>query len=101
VSLSRPTETVLPLAGTPVEFGHNMPDMITVTVDDDHVARIQEIADQLRAAGMQIGQVLPEIGVITGAAMTSVKPAISALPGVAAVTYERSFQLPPPDSDIQ
>jgi hypothetical protein len=53
------------------------------------------------AAGMQIGQVLPEIGVITGAAVTSVKLAISALPGVAAVRYEQSFQLPPPDSDIQ
>jgi hypothetical protein len=33
-----------------------MADIITVTADDDHVARIHEIADQLPAVGMQVGQ---------------------------------------------
>ncbi|GAB3848565.1 hypothetical protein [Dactylosporangium cerinum] len=39
---------------------------ITVTVEDAHRERIEAVADQLRAAGMQIGQVHPTIGVIIG-----------------------------------
>lgn len=78
-----------------------MHDRITVTVHDDHLERIEELADKLRAAGMQVDQVLPAVGAITGSATESARPVIAALPGVAAVEDEHRFRAPPPDSDIQ
>jgi hypothetical protein len=78
-----------------------MPKNITVTVDDDHLSGIEGIADQLRAAGMQIHQVLDSVGVITGEVTDAVRPAISEVPGVAEVVDQHLFQLPPPDAEIQ
>ncbi len=78
-----------------------MPDSITVTVDDDHVGRIDDLANQLRAAGMQVHQVLGVVGIITGAVTDAARPAIAQVPGVASVENQQGFQLPPPDSDIQ
>lgn len=78
-----------------------MPDSITVTVDDDHLDGIEGLADQLRAAGMQVHQVLGTIGIITGEVTDAQRPAVARVPGVAAVEDQQVFQLPPPDSDIQ
>jgi hypothetical protein len=74
---------------------------ITVTVADDHASRIHDVADRLRAAGMRVDQVLGAAGVITGSVPGPRRPAIEALPGVAAVEDERSFQIAPPDADVQ
>ncbi|MGH3788775.1 MAG: hypothetical protein ACRDRG_20000 [Pseudonocardiaceae bacterium] len=78
-----------------------MSDSITITVDDDHVGRINDLANQLRAAGMQVHQVLGAAGIITGAVPDAQRPAIAQVPGVASVENQQEFQLPPPDSDIQ
>ena len=43
-----------------------MPDSITITVRDDHLSRIDELADQLCAAGMRVRHVLSTVGIITG-----------------------------------
>ena len=74
---------------------------ITVTVHDDHLGRIEALADQLRAAGMQVDQVLSSIGIITGEVTDAQRRAIAGLPGVAAVENQQEYQLPPPDADIQ
>lgn len=78
-----------------------MSDSITITVDDDHVGRINDVANQLRDAGMQVHQVLGSAGIITGAVTDAQRPAIAQVPGVASVENQQEFQLPPPDSDIQ
>lgn len=39
---------------------------VTVTVADDHVAQTGAVAEQLRAAGMNVEQVLDAVGMITG-----------------------------------
>ena len=78
-----------------------MPNSITVTVDDDHLGRIEDVADQLRASGVQIHQVLGSVGIITGEVTDAQRPAIAQVPGVASVEDQQAFQLPPPDSDIQ
>ncbi len=78
-----------------------MADRITVTVHDDQLAPIDELADRLRQAGMQVDQVLHPVGVITGSVPAAQRSAIDGMPGVAAIEDERSFQLPPPDVDIQ
>jgi hypothetical protein len=78
-----------------------MSDRVTVTVQHDHVGHIDELADQLRVAGMQVDQVLRSVGVITGSVKKSQRPSVELVPGVAAVEDETSFQLAPPDADIQ
>jgi hypothetical protein len=78
-----------------------MSDRITVTIHDDHLANIDEIVDQLRAAKMQVDQVLRPLGVITGSIVRSRRSLLDAVPGVAAVEDETSFQLPPPDAEVQ
>jgi hypothetical protein len=78
-----------------------MSDKVTVTVHDDQLAHIDELADQLRAAGMRVDQVLHPVGVITGSVPSTRRAMIEAVPGVAAVEDETTFQLPPPDAEIQ
>jgi hypothetical protein len=78
-----------------------MDDRVTVTVHDDQLPRIDELADRLRAAGMRIDQVLHPVGVITGSVPSAQRAMIQAMPGVAAVEAETTFQLPPPDAEIQ
>jgi len=80
---------------------YQMSKSITVTVHDDHLDRIDAIADQLRAAGMQVDQVLSSTGIITGEVADTQRQTIAGLPGVAAVENEQEFQLPPPDAGIQ
>ncbi|MDQ4104006.1 MAG: ketohydroxyglutarate aldolase [Actinomycetota bacterium] len=64
------------------------------------MGRINDLAN-LRAAGMQVHQVLGSAGIITGAVTDAQRPAITQVPGVASVETQQEFQLPPPDSDIQ
>jgi hypothetical protein len=78
-----------------------MVDRVTVTVRDDQVSHIDELAERLRVAGMQVDQVLPAVGVITGSVARSGRPSIEQVPGVAAVEDETSFRLAPPDADVQ
>jgi hypothetical protein len=74
---------------------------ITVTVDDAHLDKIDELAAQLRDSGMQIDQVLNEVGVISGSAPYDRRQDLWAVPGVESIEGVRTYQLPPPDSAIQ
>lgn len=78
-----------------------MTSRITVTIDDDHVPRANEVADQLRAAGMTVEQVLGTVGIITGSVDAGQRASLEAVPGVAAVEEETTFQIAPPDAEIQ
>jgi hypothetical protein len=78
-----------------------MSDRITVTANDDHVGRIDDLAERLRAAGMRVDQVLRQVGVITGSVDRSRRAAITSVPGVAVVEDDEPVQLAPPDADIQ
>lgn len=79
-----------------------MSEQVSVSVDDEHVARIEEVADRCRAAGMHVQQVLAPIGVITGSIDTGdLRTALGAVLGVAAVEPQRTFRLPPPGSPVQ
>jgi len=78
-----------------------MVDHVTVTVADSHAGVIDEVAAQLRQAGMDVEQVLGTLGVITGSIDDALIAAIEALPGVGAVEQQASFQIPPPDAELQ
>lgn len=74
---------------------------ITVTVDDAHLDKIEELAAQLRDSGMQVDQVLNEVGVISGSAPYECRHDLCAVPGVESVEGARAFQLPQPESSVQ
>jgi hypothetical protein len=78
-----------------------MSERVTVTIDDKHLGRLDDIADRLQGAGMQVEQVLQPIGIITGSVSPTQRHSLEDVPGVAAVEGESSFQLAPPDADVQ
>ena len=72
-----------------------------MTVDDDHVGDVNGVAEQLKGAGMNVDQVLDAMGIITGSVPADRRGALEQMPGVAAVEAEQTFQIAPPDADIQ
>ena len=74
---------------------------VSVSVDDDHLDKIGEVAAELRTKGMQVDQVLKEVGVISGSVPEDMRQALEAVSGVEAVEEAKNFQIPPSDSDIQ
>jgi hypothetical protein len=75
-----------------------VPEKVTISVADDAIDRIDEVVAALESGGLQVDQVLRPLGVITGSADTR---HVQALGGVASVEPQRTFRLPPPDSDVQ
>ncbi|MGV9714020.1 hypothetical protein ACWDTI_25560 [Gordonia sp. NPDC003424] len=75
--------------------------VVTLTVADDHMGKITEIAAAARAAGMQVDQVLDQVGVICGSAPDGCAPTLRELDGVDAVEVGQTFRVPPPDSPTQ
>ncbi|MEA2931436.1 MAG: hypothetical protein QOI56_221 [Actinomycetota bacterium] len=74
---------------------------VTVTVDDDHLDDVEGLADQLRAEGMTVEQVLGSVGIITGSVSADKRSSIGGVKGVAAVEEEHTFQLPSPEAEVQ
>ena len=77
------------------------PRAITVTVAGSHLAQIEDVAAGLRDAGMEVGQVLAAIGVITGTAPAAQLSALEQVEGVASIEEQTKFEIPPPDADVQ
>jgi len=74
---------------------------VTVSIDDEHLAAIGEVTEQLRASGLLVREVLPDLGFVTGSVPAERRPSLNAVPGVADVTEELRVQLPPPDAPVQ
>jgi hypothetical protein len=72
---------------------------VTVLVDDDHLAAIDEVAAALQRAGLRLGDVLPAVGAITGC--VDDPAALAAVEGVSAVEPAREIRLPAPGEDVQ
>ena len=73
---------------------------ISVTVDQQHLSAIGDVAEALRARGMEVEQVL-ESGFITGSVSEDRRSSLDAVDGVQAVDEELGYQLRPPEEDIQ
>lgn len=74
---------------------------VTVTVRDSHSGQVQEVAHACRAAGLKVDQVHAAIGTISGEAAPQDVAALERVPGVLAVETAGTYQLPPPDSELQ
>jgi len=64
---------------------------IVVTVDDAYQGNIQIVANNLHAAGMQVEQVMPTIGIIAGAIAESELANLSAIVGVLKVEADEQM----------
>ncbi len=55
---------------------------IIVTVDDQHLTRIQMVVTELQSAGMKIEQVMSTVGIISGEVSLSRLSILQTIPGV-------------------
>jgi hypothetical protein len=74
---------------------------VIITLDEHHVSRLTEIAEQLSANGLKDIQPLGNIGAITGKCETSLLKKVRTISGVEAVEVSGNVQIAPPGSDIQ
>jgi hypothetical protein len=74
---------------------------VIVTITDDGLKDITEIARKLTEHGMIVQQVLPITGVISGICSSASKAALGKIHGVHSVEDDVQVQLAPPDSEIQ
>lgn len=74
---------------------------IVVSVDDEHLGRLDEIAAALERMGVKVEHRMPSLGTISGVADAAAVERIRAVAGVEAVEVARTFQVPPPDSEVQ
>jgi hypothetical protein len=65
------------------------------------VCTVGDVAEALRAAGMQVDQVLDDIGMVTGSIDDDAEQSVRTVAGVPSVDRALGFQLPPPDAPIQ
>jgi hypothetical protein len=72
---------------------------VVVSVDEEHLATIDEVADQLRQHGMDVDDVLVNVGMVTGRAEDT--DALLEIPGILSVDAEETKGVPPPDQEIQ
>ena len=75
------------------------PRAVTVTVAESHLAQIEDVAARLREAGMEVEQVLPAIGVITGTVPAARLAALEQVEGVASIEEQTNSEIPPPDAE--
>jgi len=94
-----PAEPGEPVRRTPGSAGTGS--RVTVTVDDAHLGDVEGLAERLRAEGLEVDEVLGDIGIITGSVPDDRRSSIGGVEGVDAVEEEATFQLPSPEAGIQ
>lgn len=96
--MTDPGDDRTPAPSGPAQPGPGRRVAVTVTVSG---VRLDDAVENLRAAGLVVEDVLPMLGVVTGTALQDRLAAVEAVPGVVDVERQRTFQVPPPDSDVQ
>lgn len=74
---------------------------VVVSVDSAHLPVLAEVVAELESAGMVVDQTLAALGTVAGRIPQARLDDVGHVEGVAAIEPARSFQLPPPGSDIQ
>jgi hypothetical protein len=74
---------------------------VIVTVGDARLASIGEVAEALKAKGLEVAQVMPLTGVITGSVAAARLRQLEAVEGVLSVEREAVAELPPPGAPVQ
>lgn len=65
---------------------------ISVSVDDQYLDKIEQVVADLQAARMNVENIMPILGVITGSVESTQMDALSQVEGVNAVEVSRTFR---------
>lgn len=74
---------------------------LSVVVKDSHLPKFREVVKSLKQAGMTIENELKSVGIVTGSVDEMKIDRLREVEGVAEVEPEQSFQIAPPESDVQ
>ncbi len=74
---------------------------VIVTITDEALSTIDEVAKKLRAKGLNIEQIHPITGIIIGSFIEDKTSALKDVDGVLNVEKELTIQLPPSDNLLQ
>ena len=74
---------------------------VSVSVNDSHLGRMDEVAAAAEAAGMTVQGRESAIGVLTGSIAADKLDRLRSVAGVEHVETQREVRIPPPDSPIQ
>jgi hypothetical protein len=74
---------------------------LLVSVADSERESIEDVAERLSNAGMQVKETLPELGTVVGSGPPGLVRELEQVRGVEKIARSGSFSLPPPDSPIQ
>jgi hypothetical protein len=74
---------------------------ISISIDDAHISQIPKIVKDLESLGMNVGQTLPGIGIISGSVSSEQLNSLKEIEGVQQIESEQSYQIAPPSSDVQ
>jgi phosphotransferase system IIB component len=77
------------------------PIKISVSIHDENLSEIETISQNLQSHGVNVEQTLLSIGIITGSIEPHLVDSLSKIQGVKQVEMQQSYQLAPPNSDIQ
>ena len=74
---------------------------VMVLVHDDHLDKMPQVEERLRARGLQVDKVNPTTGVISGSLPGGKLHLLKELPGVKDVVEPMRYRIAPPDSPVQ
>ncbi len=74
---------------------------VTISIDDAHLEQIDQVADQLKAAGLDVAQTMSTLGIVTGSIDSDKMSSLSEVTGVDSVEVDKTITLPTPGSDVQ
>lgn len=74
---------------------------VIVTVDDDALGDIDELAAALRPAGLEVREILEATGQILGRTTFRSLDRLRRIKGVLDVVTAGAMKIPPPDADVQ
>lgn len=76
-------------------------DNVVISVADDYLNDLSRVLTRMQQAGLVVDDVQEALGTVVGSIDASAIGRLETVPGVSAVEREHSFQLPPPDADVQ
>jgi hypothetical protein len=74
---------------------------IQISVADDYLAHFDDVLGRVKKLGFKLEQELPDIGVMVGQMPAERVGELGGVEGVGYFERPRSFQMPPPDSEVQ
>jgi hypothetical protein len=74
---------------------------IQISVADDYISRFEDVVGRVKKLGFKMEQELPDIGIMVGQMPTERVGELGQVEGVGYFERPRSYQLPPPENDVQ